>query len=809
MSTKVVQKNDIVAQLVKAKLIDLEKLITNIKSYLPDFNEQKFREVFRFAAEAHHGQMRKQEGVPYIVHPFETAKILASLHADETTLIAALLHDVPEDTQASLEQIEEKFGKKIAYLVQGITKLSKVHYRNDMQKREIESLKNLFIHVGEDPRTMIIKLADRLHNMRTLEYMDVPEKRMRKARETLEIFAPIASLLGIKELQAELEDLCFQNLYPEYYKQLKKTVEGAKKAHAAHLNEMLSKIEAILTEKQIDAIVYSQQTNLYPIYKDLTQRNLQIKDYQIKFYINILVSEVSECYETMGIMHSLYRPKPNSFEDYISVPKSNGYQSIHTGIFGTSGISTTICIRTHQMHFQNQYGITTSYFEAAADKTQRNLLGKDPRATWLEEVINIEDLESSQSSYLEDLKKDIFQDRISAFTPKGKVVSLPLNSTCIDFAYSIHTEVGNRAIRAQVNNQNVSLSHILKKGDLVNIITTDYPKSPSHEWLSFAKTTFAKKKMKEFFKKESRSSKIKTGRQVLQKEYDRAGLGLVNEFSKWKIEKIDNFYNKLEIQTFDDVFVHIAEGSIAPLDLINLISAGVTKNSSHHNKIMSDFLSDKLVQFNLKITCEPYTDPASLLEVTNTKKDRVILIHSETKFNFITRKMHISSSMFVRSYNDISQICSEFEQIEGVTDVKRIFWQKTLGIIIGSILTFVIWAIHPFIVHYLVNDLPVEPSVRPFIANLSLYAGLFILFGLIFYLKKYSENNFPEIRESNRIWIITYILSVFALSTIFMEIYIFNLQFDWIMLIGAGAFTLYYLLSQLKLMRATAKKVKL
>jgi guanosine-3',5'-bis(diphosphate) 3'-pyrophosphohydrolase len=804
MSTKTA-KIDIVEQLVKAKLIDLEKLIGTIKSYLPDFNEQKFREVFRFAAEAHHGQMRKQEGVPYIVHPFETAKILASLHADEITLTAALLHDVPEDTQASLDQIEQKFGKKVAYLVQGITKLSKVHYRNDMQKREIESLKNLFIHVGEDPRTMIIKLADRLHNMRTLEYMDVPEKRMRKARETLEIFAPIASLLGIKELQAELEDLCFQNLYPEYYQQLKSTVEEAKKAHTKDLNEILSKVENILSEKQIDAIVYSQQTNLYPIYKDLIQRNLQIKDYQIKFYINILVSEVSECYETMGIIHSLYRPKPNSFEDYISVPKSNGYQSIHTSIFGNSGVISTICIRTHQMHFQNQYGITTSYFQNEG-KSAHALLDKDPRATWLEQAINIEDLESNQANYLDDLKKDIFQDRISVFTPKGKVVSLPLNSTCIDFAYSIHTEVGNRALRAQVNNQNVSLSHILKKGDLVNIITTDYPKSPSHEWFSFAKTTFAKKKMREFFKKESRSSKIKTGRQLLQKEYDRAGLGLVADLPKWKIEKIVNFYSQLEIENFDDVFINVAEGSIVPLDLINLISVGIRKSSGRHNKIMSDFLSDKLVQFNLKITCEPYVDLANLLEVINNKKDRVILTGSETKFDFISRKMYISTSMFVRSYNDISQICSEYEQIEGVTEVKRVFWHKTLGIVIGSIFTFLVLAFHPFLVNYLVNDLAVEPSIRPFITNLSLYAGIFVLLGLIFSLKKYTENNFPQIRESNRIWIVTYVISVFVLSTIFLEIYMFNLRFDWILLIGAGAFVLYYLLSQLKLLRATKTK---
>jgi GTP diphosphokinase / guanosine-3',5'-bis(diphosphate) 3'-diphosphatase len=276
--------------LQKQYKLDLEGLISSIHSYNTDFNENKFREAFAFAAIAHDGQTRKQEGLPYIIHPFETAKILTQIHADEPTLIAALLHDVPEDTPYTLEQIESRFGKQVAYMVEGITKLSKVHYRHDMQQREIESMKKLFIHVAEDPRTMLIKLADRLHNMRTLEYMDVPEKRLRKARETLEIFTPIAKLLGIKELQAELEDLCFLNLYPEDYAKLKAKVQESRKENSKYLDRMIEDTEKALKEQKIDAIVYSFQENLYHTFKRLRLENTPIEELDVTFSINIIAS---------------------------------------------------------------------------------------------------------------------------------------------------------------------------------------------------------------------------------------------------------------------------------------------------------------------------------------------------------------------------------------------------------------------------------------------------------------------------------------------------------------------------------------
>ncbi|MCC7432107.1 bifunctional (p)ppGpp synthetase/guanosine-3',5'-bis(diphosphate) 3'-pyrophosphohydrolase, partial [Candidatus Peregrinibacteria bacterium] len=386
MSTRATQ---IVSVLEKKYHLDIEGLIECVLSYNPKFNAEKFREAFKFAALAHDGQLRKQESLPYILHPFETAKILTQIHADETTLIASLLHDVPEDTNFTLEHIEHKFGKQVAYMVEGITKLSKVHYRNNMETREIESMKKLFIHVAEDPRTMLIKLADRLHNMRTLEYMDKPEKRLRKARETLEIFTPIASLLGIKEIQSELEDLCFVNLFPEDFGKLKKLVLKEQQEKSKELTHMIHEVEKSLKSRHIDAIVYAYQENLYQIYKRLKQENKTIAEHEITLHINIIVPELSECYETLGVVHSLYRPIPGRFKDYISIPKASGYQSLHSTVFGKNGVSVKFRIRTNQMHFEAQYGIAASYF--SEDPTKRKTFTtKDPRSQWVEEVIAIQ-----------------------------------------------------------------------------------------------------------------------------------------------------------------------------------------------------------------------------------------------------------------------------------------------------------------------------------------------------------------------------------------------------------------------------------
>ncbi|MBD3270756.1 RelA/SpoT family protein [Candidatus Peregrinibacteria bacterium] len=802
-----VKENELVKKLIKDHGVQLDDLIMKIKSYLPDFNEDKFREAFAFAAVAHDGQMRKQAGVPYIVHPFETVKILTNIHADETTLIAALMHDVPEDTEYTLDEIEKRFGKKVAYLVEGITKLSKVHYRHDMQKREVESLKKLFIHVAQDPRTMLIKLADRLHNMRTLEYMDVPEKRIRKARETLEIFAPIASLLGIKEIQAELEDLCFKNLFPDLYYELRDKVAEDRGNNKKHQEEILQTVEKELGDIGIDAIVYSQERNLYEIYKFLSRERKSVQDYESRFQISILVTTVPECYQVLGLIHNLYKPIANSFQDYISLPQANGYQSLHTSVFGNKGIVTKFIIRTNHMHYEAQYGVAARYFIKGS--VDSNLFeNNDPRSQWVEEVIEIQKEEIDRDQFMDDLKSDVFQDRINVFTPKGQAVNLPVGSTCIDFAYNIHTEVGHRAIRAIVNQNNVPLSHVLGKGDVIKIVTSEYPKSPSYEWLNFAKTSFAKKKMKEYFRKESRTSKIIVGRKMLQKEYDRAGLGLVNNISKWRISKFSEKYSLLKIESLEDILVQIAEGSIAPLDFINIIYKNDADKSHKKHDLNNASANEKLIKFSIKVTCETFVNIAKIVEIWQDRRSEVFMQIGEIKSNYFDQKMTIRSTMFAKDYETLSRICSEIEQVDGVKEVTRVFRWRKVGFIAVSLVTFGIWALHPFLLYYLANNQILSTGQQLILINVLVYSGMLILFGLILSEKHYTETSFPGLRESNRLWLITYLLSFFALATVLFEIYAYQLEVNWLAYAILTIVLFTYLTSQYIHFRKTRKNTK-
>ncbi len=791
-------KSKLILQKLEKKFhLNLEALINSIKSYNNNFNEQKFREAFLFAALAHDGQMRKQDGIPYIVHPFETAKILTQIHADETTLIAALLHDVPEDTDRTLEEIECRFGRQVAYIVEGITKLSKVHYRHDMKQRDIESMKKLFIHVAEDPRTMLIKLADRLHNMRTLEYMDVTEKRLRKARETLEIFTPIAKLLGIREIQIELEDLCFQNLYPDDFRKLKEKVHQERERHARDPEQTIIDVEDTLKARNIDAIVYSYQENLFHTYSSLKNENKSIDDLEITFLVNVIVNDVPACYEALGLIHGLFKPKPGSFKDYISLPKPNGYKSLHTSVFGYHGTNTKFTIRTNQMHFEALYGIAASYF--SSDSKHKSLFGsEDPRSHWVEEIIAIQKEENSELHYFEDLKNFVLQNRINVLTPKGETRDLPANATCIDFAYSIHTQVGNRAIRAVVNGQNVSLDHCLNTGDVVKIITTEYAKSPSYEWLNFAKTPVALKRMKEHFKKESESSKVQAGRKILQKEYDRAGLGIVGNLSKWKIKKVAFDFPALSIHRTEDIFVHIAEGSISSSQLVSLVypDQNINIGSIAQAGLKGRSMLSKLTRVQMRIVCDPSADSIKFTELIQKKKDSILLVSLQTKFNFFTKKVIVNATMYVSHFNDFSNLCRELERIDGVREVTRIFPLKKIVFFILSIFTFCLWATHPLLLHYVTTEWDADDNQVRIVTNTILYAGLFMLFSLIFLIKQYTEKSFPEIRETNRLWQVTYLLCFFALMTVCLEIYLEHLMVDWALVLGSVMLIFTYLTGQ-------------
>jgi len=426
--------------------IDPLELVNNIKRYLPDFHVNKFMKVFEFAMQAHNGQIRKN-GDPYIIHPFETVRILTSLHVDEDTLIAGLLHDVPEDTERTILDIESKFGKRVAFLVEGVTKLSKVHYKNDMAMRQVESLKKLFIHTAQDPRIILIKLADRLHNMRTLHFIDKEEKRLRISRETLEIFVPIANLLGIEELKSELEDLCFKYLYPVDYEMLSERMKLSRQKNAEALDRTVITLEKTFKENNIDVTIYGRLRKLYGIYKRLAGDLSNLQEYDKNIALRIIVSDTEECYKVLGLLHSIFRPRPGKFNDYIAVPKRNGYQSLHTSVFGYLGLCIDFQIRTHQMHLEAEYGIAARYFRSRDNKNPH--LEEDQRADWAAKIMdvqeNLENLENSsevsEEKFMDGLREDVFHDRIFVFTPKGDSIDLPQDATCIDFAYTLSSEV--------------------------------------------------------------------------------------------------------------------------------------------------------------------------------------------------------------------------------------------------------------------------------------------------------------------------------------------------------------------------------
>ncbi len=770
--------------------IDLEQMVREIKRYLPNFNQAKFKEAFLFAAKAHEGQFRK-ENKPYIVHPIETVRILTSMHADEDTLIAALMHDVPEDTTHTIAEIEAKFGKKVAFLVDGITKLSKVHFRSDMAQRQIESLKKLFIHSAEDPRIILIKLADRLHNMRTLQYLDKPEKQQRIARETLEIFVPIANLLGIEELKSELEDLCFRYLYPNEYESLAERMKEIREKNSAVFEETIELAQKKMDEAGIKAAVYGRQKNLYTIYKKFLSQGRRADELEDIIALRVLVPDRDDCYKVLGILHSLFKPKPSKFKDYIAVPKVNGYQSLHTTVFGLHGVITEFQVRTHQMHLEAEYGIAAHYFYK--QKNKKAELEKDPRSYWVEKILQMQKAESVSDSFLDDLKLDILQDRIFVFTPRGDPIDLPKDASCIDFAYSIHSEIGHRALKADINGHIVPITTLLQTGDTVRIIVSDDPKEPSREWLSFAKTNIAKNNIREYLKHESREAKIRMGKKLLQKEFDRAGLGMVKNIPGKKI----NFYlqglaKTGECKNFDDILMALGDGTLSSLDFVNALYFEKKQETQKRKNVPEPVAEQQpWTTVAIKITTEK-NDAEQLQNILRTIAGNCIKIIKMRSYTDLWSRNYVYKIILkVKDFQQMSQLFAHIEQIVGVQRVERLFWKRKLTFVAFSVITFLTWAVHPYILYSSKNFLTSYPLAE----SLFLYFSLTMLFLMVFSLKRLIHRSFPELRETNALWVMTFVLSIFVLITFFAELFFFQLEFNWLI----SSFIIVIILSYLAL----------
>ncbi len=540
---------------------DLEGLRTALKKSIASHHATAdltdIDRAFDLAVDAHQGQTRAT-GEPYVTHPIASAQILADLGIDPIAIEAALLHDVPEDTEYSLTDIEDRFSAEVAHLVDGVTKLSRFSTHSHEQQ-QAENIRKMLLAMAEDIRVVLIKLADRLHNMRTL-YGLPSEKQLRIARQTMEIYAPLAERLGIWQIKWELEDLAFKALEPERFRELAKLLDTRRKGRESYIDRAIAELEPKLRAAGITADLEGRPKHIYSIWKKMQRKSAEFGEIYDVYAIRVLVDEVRDCYAALGIVHSIWRPIPGQFDDYIAVPKNNLYQSLHTAVIAIDGKPLEIQIRTHQMHQVSEVGIAAHWRYKEGSKSDREY---DAKLAWLRQLLDWQrDVSDSDATeFVEGIKLDIFQDQVFVFTPRGDIKDLPAGATPLDFAYRIHTDVGHRTIGAKVNNRLVPLDYRLKNGDIVEIVTTKADHGPSRDWLNVVRTSHAREKIRQWFKRKDRDENIVHGRESLERELRRLARTTIAAVGHDKIAEVAK---QLNFETPDDFYAAIGYGAIGP-----------------------------------------------------------------------------------------------------------------------------------------------------------------------------------------------------------------------------------------------------
>ncbi|KGG81510.1 (p)ppGpp synthetase [Caloranaerobacter azorensis H53214] len=531
----------------------LNSLIDKIKQYNPHGDIDIVKKAYYFAEVSHEGQYRIS-GDKYFIHPYNVALILAELNMDTTTIAAGLLHDVVEDTEVTFDDIEREFGLEIRNLVDGVTKLRKLKF-SSKQERQAENLRKMIIAMSKDIRVIIIKLADRLHNMRTLNYMSEAKKK-EKALETLEIYAPIAHRLGISKIKWELEDLALRYLDPEGYYDLVEKVSMKRREREKYINTVIEILSKKLEEMGIKSEINGRPKHFYSIYRKMVYQNKTFEQIYDLTAIRVIVDSVKDCYGVLGIVHTMWKPIPGRFKDYIAMPKPNMYQSLHTTVIGPQGEPLEIQIRTWEMHRTAEYGIAAHWkYKEGISKSD----DFDKKLSWLRQLLEWQKELKDPKEFMESLKIDLFTNEVFVFTPKGDVISLPAGSTPIDFAYRVHTAVGNNCIGAKVDGRIVPLDYKLKNGNIVEILTSANSNGPSRDWLKFVKSSHAKSKIKQWFKKEERAQNINRGKEQIEKEVKRQGFKLTEIL---KEDWLNEVASKLSLSSIDDLYAAVGYGSI-------------------------------------------------------------------------------------------------------------------------------------------------------------------------------------------------------------------------------------------------------
>ena len=529
--------------------------------------------AYNYAKEKHGTQCRKS-GEPYIIHPVQVAYILADIGLDESTICAALLHDVVEDTEVTHEDLVRDFGEEIANMVAGVTKLGELRYQASTEERQVENYRKMFLAMGKDIRVIIIKLADRLHNLRTLKYLR-RDRQIANAKETMELYAPLANRLGIYSLKWDL--------YPEEYRELVEGIDKKREERLKFIEKIMGDIRGALKKQKIEAEVTGRAKHLYSIYRKMKRDNKTLDQIYDLFALRILVNSVKDCYTALGVVHEMYSPMPGRFKDYIAVPKPNMYQSIHTTLLGEKGTPFEVQIRTWEMHRIAEYGIAAhwAYKEANYGKKGKQVVEvTNDKLSWLRETLEWQQDMKDPQEFLNTLKTELFEDEVYVFTPKGKILVLPREATPIDFAYSIHEEIGNHMVGCKINSKMMPIITKLKSGDIIEIMTSDSQKGPSRDWLKFIKTTKAKSKIQSWFKKEQRTENIEKGKELIEKEIKRIG---ISHDELFKQDYINAALDRYKFKNVEEMYASVGFGAISQVKIISRMLEEYRKAHNEEN----------------------------------------------------------------------------------------------------------------------------------------------------------------------------------------------------------------------------------